>query len=149
MKSKWRLFIVSAAIISVGSLGGLFLFGKNKNNDAKVISAGDVNSGVVAGATTIGTGDYLTELAQYLTDQGMVLYGSYSCQQCQEQKALFGESAARLDYVECDSAGPNANRDECVANEIDSYPTWVFQGKKYSGVLSLAEIAKIVNFSQN
>ncbi|MEI6774232.1 MAG: hypothetical protein WCL18_05590 [bacterium] len=43
----------------------------------------------------------LDTFAQCLTDQGAIMYGSQTCPHCQSQKAMFGESFAKVTYVEC------------------------------------------------
>lgn len=60
---------------------------------------------------------------------------------------MFGRSADRLPYVEC---SPNGRRGsvavECVINEIDSYPTWVIDDRRYQRVLSLDELARLSGY---
>ena len=41
-------------------------------------------------------------LARHLRETGAVMYGAYWCPHCTEQKALFGDAAKDVPYVECD-----------------------------------------------
>jgi uncharacterized membrane protein/glutaredoxin len=89
-------------------------------------------------------------LAEHLKEQGVLFYGASWCPHCQEQKRLFGASATRLPYVECNLAGPNAPQaSACTAAGVDTYPTWVFNGRRVVGqVLSLAELAETTGFPE-
>ena len=62
---------------------------------------------------------------------------------------LFGASAKRLPYVECNLAGPNAPQaSACTQAGVDTYPTWFINGRRYAvgQVLSLAELANATGF---
>jgi uncharacterized membrane protein/glutaredoxin len=87
-------------------------------------------------------------LAEHLADKGVLFYGASWCPHCQEQKRLFGASARRLPYVECNLAGPNAPQaSRCSAAGVDTYPTWVINGRRFVGqVLTLAELADATGF---
>lgn len=88
-------------------------------------------------------------LAEHLADKGVLFYGASWCPHCQEQKRLFGASAKRLPYVECNLAGPNAPQaSACTAAGVDTYPTWFINGRRYAvgQVLSLAELANASGF---
>jgi uncharacterized membrane protein len=87
-------------------------------------------------------------LAEHLVDQGALFYGASWCNHCQEQKRIFGASAARLPYIECSPGGPNAAQlRRCSAAGVRSYPTWVINGQSYVGVvMSLAQLASASKF---
>ena len=87
-------------------------------------------------------------LAEHLKDKGVLFYGASWCPHCQEQKRLFGASASRLPYVECNLAGPNAPQaSACSAAGIQTYPTWIINGRRIVGqVLTLAELAEASGF---
>ena len=142
MKTGLKLFLICAVIAAFGSLVVFFAISQNKSEQ----TADTENEGQVAGATTQEV-DSVENLARALSEKGMVLYGSYQSELSQEQKELFGSSAQLLDCVECDAAGPEANTEECQANKIESYPTWIFEGTKYIGVQKLGDLAKVINFS--
>ena len=84
----------------------------------------------------------LKALAAHLSDSGARFYGAYWCPACQQQKALFEASADRLPYVECTPNGRNGLRDfACVANDVKEYPTWIIDGRRYTGVIPVDELA--------
>ena len=78
---------------------------------------------------------YLAALAAHLEESGAKFYGAYWCPRCQEQKELFEASAKRLPYVECKPGGPSGPETvSCAAKNIDNYPTWIIDGRRYVGV---------------
>jgi len=87
-------------------------------------------------------------LAEHLTEEGVLFYGASWCPHCQEQKRLFGASAARLPYIECSPAGANTPQaPSCSRAGIQSYPTWVINGMTIAGeVLTLAQLADATAF---
>ncbi|MFI5399878.1 MAG: vitamin K epoxide reductase family protein [SAR324 cluster bacterium] len=86
---------------------------------------------------------YLRGLAERLKESGATFYGASWCPHCQEQKAEFGPAADRLPYVECSPDGPNAPfAPACVAQGVDTYPTWIFPTERHVGVLSIEELAQ-------
>jgi len=89
-------------------------------------------------------------LAEHLTEKGVLFYGASWCPHCQEQKRLFGASARRLPYVECNLAGPNAPQaSACSAAGVQTYPTWIINGQAIVGrVLTLAELADYTGFKR-
>ncbi len=88
-------------------------------------------------------------LAEHLADKGVRFYGASWCPHCQEQKRMFGASAKRLPYVECNLAGPTAPQaSACTVAGVNTYPTWVIDGRRYVGqVLTLAELADATGFA--
>lgn len=88
----------------------------------------------------------LDDFAACLQEQGAVFYGSYTCPHCTSQKSMFGRSAKKLPYVECnikDAEGNQINNPVCAKEEIESYPTWKFaDGDVVTGVQSLEFLAE-------
>src|SRR3990167_786610 len=66
------------------------------------------------------------QFAGCLKEKGAVFYGTFWCQYCQKQKALFGKSAKRLPYVECSTPDGRGQSLICQNKKIESYPTWEF-----------------------
>jgi len=90
---------------------------------------------------------YLRGLAEHLEDGGAKFYGAHWCPHCQDQKAVFGAAAKRLPYVECSPGGRQGPRaTDCVQADIDSYPTWIIDGRRLEGVLSPKALARASDY---
>lgn len=90
---------------------------------------------------------YLKGLAVHLSESGARFYGAYWCPSCQQQKDLFEASVKRLPYVECTPNGRKGVRNfDCVANDVNEYPTWVIGGRRYTGVLPVAQLAALSGY---
>ncbi len=76
--------------------------------------------------------------AQCLTEKDTVMYGTDWCLHCKNQKKLFGNSFKYVDYVNCD-----INRDECLRNGVNGYPTWKINETNHQGEQSLYRLASI------
>lgn len=144
MKANWKSLLFLITVVVVGALFFAFLNGQKQDQQS---SNAENAEGSIAGVTTVES-DYSMELAKTLRDKGMVFYGSYQSADSKQQSDLFGDAAKYLDYVECDASGQSANPDECISHDVTIYPTWIFEGKTYTGVRALAELAQIVGFSQ-
>jgi uncharacterized membrane protein len=91
---------------------------------------------------------YLKGLATHLAQENAVLYGAFWCPACEEQKDLFESSAKLLTYVECSPGGRGTPKAaECRINGINSYPTWVIGGRKYTGLLKPDRLAALSGYS--
>lgn len=150
MKNNSKFLFVLIAILLIG--GGLIFAMNAKNKVADTRPTDLQTSGEVAGVSTTtavseSDSSYVLKLAEYLSDKGAVMFGAYWSADTVSQKKLFGDSAGIVDYVECDPQGSNANLDECTAQNIQTYPTWVYKGQQYRGIQTLAELAKIAGFS--
>lgn len=156
MKKEAGFFVVIVLVVAA-TAGGVIYKAKSKSNPNNTATAGSNSTvatedpGTVKGATTEDNGGesalYIEKLAKALNQMGAVMYGAYWCPHCKDQKALFGDALKYVNYVECDPAGENANPDECKAKGIDGYPTWIYQGQKYSGTQSLSKLAEIIGFT--
>ena len=93
---------------------------------------------------------YLKALAIHLEDSGALFYGAYWCPRCQEQKAIFLASAGRLPYVECTPEGRGSLRTvDCLTQNIQKYPTWIIDGRRYTEVMSLERLARTSSFARD
>jgi len=120
MKGKqWALIIVALVVIGLGygALTGAFIANPSQEPSQE------------------GTYD---SFAKCLTEKGAVMYGTYWCQHCKNQKAMFGSSFQYVNYVEC-----TQQESLCQANGIEGYPTWVINGNKYSGEKPLETLASL------
>ncbi|XP_024536881.1 thiol-disulfide oxidoreductase LTO1 [Selaginella moellendorffii] len=90
-------------------------------------------------------------LAKHLKSIGAKMYGAFWCSHCHEQKQELGKEAMKiLEYVECFPDGYRKNvktAKACEAAKIEGFPTWIIKGEKYSGELSLEELADAAGFS--
>ncbi len=90
----------------------------------------------------------LQALAIHLTETGVKFYGAYWCPRCQEQKALFKASSDRLPYVECSSGGRGSPLTApCLANDIRSYPTWIIDDQRFTGLQTPRTLAGAAGFT--
>lgn len=95
-----------------------------------------------------GSAAFEAALARHLRDQGAVMYGAYWCPHCTEQKALFGDAAKDLPYVECDPKGVNPRPDLCEKAGVKSFPTWVMGDKRREGVQTPQALADFSSFKE-
>jgi hypothetical protein len=50
-------------------------------------------------------------------------------------------------YIECSPGGPRAPQAQaCNEAGIKSYPTWIINGQRYSGIQSLDSLAQYSNY---
>jgi uncharacterized membrane protein len=90
----------------------------------------------------------LRALAIHLEQSVAKFYGASWCSHCVQQKELFGASAHRLPYTECSPGGrPGPPVAVCRAAGATSYPTWIIDGARSTGTLSIAELAERSGFS--
>ena len=146
---KVVIFLVAVIVVILVGLSIVF-YTSGKNNDNQS-SNNTQSEGNVAGASTQDSSHdpaWIEGLAKALKEKGMVMYGAYRCSHCQNQKKMFGDAVKDIDYVECDPSGPNASPDECKANNVEGYPTWIYQGQQYSGEQSLEKLAQTIGYTQ-
>lgn len=62
----------------------------------------------------------LDAFAQCLTDNWAIMYGSPTCSHCLDQKAMFGDSFQKINYVDC-----TKEFDRCT--NLKWTPTWEFK----------------------
>lgn len=90
---------------------------------------------------------WVRALAEHLVRSDAKFYGASWCPHCNDQKNLFGSSAKRVPYIECSPGGPKAPQAQaCKDRNIQSYPTWIINGQRHTGVQSLDTLAQLSNF---
>jgi uncharacterized membrane protein/glutaredoxin len=90
---------------------------------------------------------WIRNLAEHLARSDAKFYGASWCPHCTEQKHLFGSSEKRIPYVECSPGGPKAPPAQaCKDKGIQSYPTWIINGQRYTGVQPLDTLAQLSKF---
>jgi len=92
-----------------------------------------------------GTG-FEGALARHLRETGAVMYGAHWCPHCTEQKALFGDAAKDVPYVECAADAVNGRPDLCEKAGVKVFPTWVMGTERREGVQSLSALATLSKF---
>ena len=93
---------------------------------------------------------HLKALATHLHDSGARFYGAYWCPACQEQKKLFTASDDRLPYIECTPEGRGGPRAvDCLTRNIEQYPTWIIDGQRHTGVVSVERLGRLSNFDRD
>ena len=92
---------------------------------------------------------YQSSLAEYLSDTGATMYGSFRCVHCRKQKELFGTAFGRIRYVECEEDGPRANPKLCAKKHIKSYPTWEIGGNFHRGLMTLEQLEKLSGYADD
>lgn len=114
---------------------------------------GDASPSTGAGepgtAITTISGPAEIALAQHLRDSGAIMYGTWWCTFCHQQKLWFGaEATALLPDIECDPQGQNAQVALCQAQAgLQGYPTWKINGELYPGALSLQQLAELSGYT--
>jgi len=81
--------------------------------------------GLYAGFSPQKAGKF-DQFAQALKEKGVTFYGAFWCAHCQAQKEEFGTSKKYLPYVEC-STPDSKQKQICIDNKIEGYPTWGFR----------------------
>ena len=85
----------------------------------------------------------LDTFAQCLGEKGATFYGAFWCPHCQNQKALFGNSAKLLPYIECSTSDGKQQLQICSDAGITGYPTWEFaNGERLSGEVELKVLSE-------
>lgn len=129
--SDWSTSLKEASVVALLIIGGLHLHYSGVFDEA----AGPEDP-------------QLQALAIHLTDTGAKFYGAYWCPRCQEQKDLFKASADRLPYIECSSGGRGSPLTApCVANDIRSYPTWIIDDQRFTGLQTPRTLAGAAGFT--
>ncbi|WP_206757287.1 hypothetical protein [Coleofasciculus sp. FACHB-1120] len=134
-------FDLSAVIIRTTAIALLALIA-GCSSDPYAESALEPNISSNRTATTAEVG-----LARHLKRIKAKFYGAYWCPFCTKQKELFPKEAlGYINYIECDAGGQNPRPDLCTKAKIKSFPTWEIQGRRYSGLLSLEELAELSGY---
>lgn len=99
--------------------------------------------------TKVNVGDSrVIMLAKHLASTGAVMYGTYWCPHCKQQKNMFGDAFKYITNVDCDpKALKDSNPELCKLKGIGRYPTWEINGKRYLGVKPLSELEYLSGFA--
>jgi uncharacterized membrane protein/glutaredoxin len=147
-----QIFFIAVVVGMVTLIGTLGVYANvnNPNAEQNVATSpaptGQPKMGVGWEITTT-SGEAEIQLARHLTKIGAKEYIAWWCPHCHEQKQLFGKEAYKeINHIECDPRGKDARPDLCKAAGIPGLPTWVINGKQYSGVQSLQKLAQVSGY---
>ncbi len=132
-KNNTLIIIIVVAILFIG--GVIALAQTNKKTSLESDTNAFPNSKNAAAVET---------LAQCITEKGMKMYGADWCPHCKKQKEMFGESFAKVDYVEC-----TTDQVKCNIAGVEGYPTWIHKGQKYEWIQTFENLAKITGCEYN
>jgi uncharacterized membrane protein len=101
------------------------------------------------GKTAAAEDPWIRGLATHLAKIDAKFYGASWCPHCKQQKEMFGSSVDRLPYIECSPGGPRAPvAQACKDARIESYPTWVINGRRYDGTQTLQALAEFSDYKR-
>lgn len=76
-------------------------------------------------------------LGACLAENGVVMFGADTCENCVNQKKIFGDDFKNVNYVNCEF-----NIEECRKKGIAAYPAWSLEDKIITGTQTLPALAK-------
>lgn len=80
--------------------------------------------------------------AKCLANKKILMYGSFYCSHCDDQKHLFGDSFQYVPYVECSIPGSREMTFSCKFAQIQHTPTWILgNGERLIGVQPLQTLS--------
>lgn len=81
--------------------------------------------------------------AKCLTKKNAVMYGSFLCPHCDDQKEMFHESFKYIHYVECSQMGSPQDVNACKFAQVRYTPTWIVdKGERLVGIKTLKELSE-------
>ncbi len=95
--------------------------------------------------TTAGSAEpgNLDAFAKCLAGKKAMMYGSFLCPHCDDQKKLFGASFQYVTYIECSVRGSRQMTFPCIAAQIRYTPTWIFDdGERRVGLQPLKSLSE-------
>ena len=97
---------------------------------------------VSGAAASSGDEARMDAFAKCLTGKKTIMYGSFWCSHCDEQKKLFGKSFRYVNYVECSVPGSRQTTFACQIAHIRYTPTWTFaDGERREGTQTLQQLS--------
>lgn len=91
----------------------------------------------------------LDELAQCMTENGVVMYSSFQCGVCIQSENLFGDAMQYINRVECHPNGKNSQTQRCLDKNLSGTPTWILEkdGKEVKRQPGFMTIEMLKEFS--
>lgn len=75
--------------------------------------------------------------ASCLSQKGVKMFGSDTCEYCREQKKMFGASFGQIPYVNCDF-----DKQICQEKGITVYPVWEIDDKLSAGIKTFDQLSQ-------
>ena len=86
--------------------------------------------------------DKMDAFAKCLTKKNAIMYGSFLCPHCDDQKKLFGDSFKYIRYIECSPMALPQDANACKLAQIRYTPSWVLdKGERLVGVQTLKQLS--------
>lgn len=148
MKKTNNWFIGGIAFILI-VFGTVFLknFLKDKQNSKTSIEKRNYLLKTSPKVTSSSNNDQI-KFARFLSQKGVVMYGTYKCPYYQSQKELFGNKASKkLNIIECSKDGKNNKFELCSSKNIKGFPSWEIDNEIYLGIKTLEELADLTSYS--
>jgi hypothetical protein len=80
--------------------------------------------------------------AKCLTKKNAVMYGSFLCSHCDDQRKLFGDSFKYIHYVEYSQNGLPQDVNACKFAQVRFTPTWILaNGERLVGIQQLKQLS--------
>ncbi|VVM06758.1 Vitamin K epoxide reductase [Methylacidimicrobium cyclopophantes] len=90
---------------------------------------------------------WLEELAKHLDKKGVKFYGATWCNHCRLQRALFGQAASLLPFIDCAPGGRGTPLiAPCREIGVRTFPTWTIGNRRYEGILTPETLAELTGF---
>lgn len=88
-------------------------------------------------------------LAQCMTENGVLMYGSFRCGVCAKTRAMFGDSFKYITEIECHPQGENPQTALCLEKKVEGTPTWVrdIDGVEVNRAVGFLTIEELREFS--
>ena len=84
----------------------------------------------------------LDGFAKCLASKKVLMFGSFLCPHCDDQKQMFGDSFQYIPYVECSIPGSRELTFTCNLAKIQHTPTWALgTGERLIGVQQLQTLS--------
>ncbi|MBI2665085.1 hypothetical protein HYX12_00505 [Candidatus Woesearchaeota archaeon] len=89
------------------------------------------------------------QLAQCMTEKGVVMYSSFRCGVCIKSEEMLGESMKYINRVECHPQGENSQAGLCRQKDITGTPTWILEpnGKEVKRNVGFLDVDQLRRFS--
>ncbi len=86
--------------------------------------------------------DKMDAFTKCLNKKKVIMFGSFLCPHCDDQKKMFGNSFKYVHYVECSQMGSPQDVNACKLAQVRYTPTWIIDhGEWLVGVQTLKQLS--------